>query len=342
MKLFHSSVEGAQHGSKGLDGFLNFAQRSGAEGAQPSNFMLEAPGGGFLDPKDIKGRFEAHGLKLDGVSAHCPFWVHTTAWTGSKTILPFIPKDVSEKSLSGVEQWAEDYILRLLELCAELNVRAVQMFWGVVFGLEVATGYPWGFWKGPGYDFIKEGQERFVDKTQKIRNRANQLDMCLGHEIHPGTAAMCAEDFLMLLAICDDDPCLTVNADPSHCWEGEDWETRFRLVADRVTGCHMKNFFVKNGMPLRCMASDWPKRPMQFTRLNEGNINLLRYAELMIEIGYQKRYCEIQGTKTAPLVVEAEGAYEDLDNISAAGIEYVCDVCCFDVAQGSFEDGMGA
>lgn len=342
MELFHSSVEGAQHGDKGLGGFLSFAQGASAAGAQPSNFMLEASSDGFLNSEDIKTRFAGHGLKIDGVSAHCPFWVHTTAWTGSKTILPFIPENMRQKSPEGIERWAEDYILRLLDLCAELGVKVVPMFWGVAFGWEVATGYPWGFWKGPGYDLIKEGQERFVKKTAKIRTKANELGIYLGHEIHPGTAAFCAEDFLMLVDICDDDPCLTVNADPSHCWEGEGWERRFRLVADKVTGCHMKNHFIKDGMPLRCMVPGWPKRPMQFTELHTGDINLLRYVELMIEIGYPQRYCKIQKTETAPLVVEAEGAYENLDSISAAGIKYVRDVCCFPVAQTSFEEGMGA
>ena len=341
MKLFHPSVEGAQHGDKGLDGFLEFAKKSGALGAQPSNFMLQAPGGGFLTADDIKGRFQARGLKIDGVSAHCPFWVHTSAWTGSKTVLPFIPENMRQKFPEESEQWAEDYILRLLDLCAELGVKVIQMFWGVAFGWEVATGYPWGFWKGPNYDLLKEGQDRFVDKTEKIRAKANELKIYLGHEIHPGTAAVCAEDFLALVDVCDGDPCLTVNADPSHCWEGESWERRFRLVGNRVTGCHMKNHFIKDGMPLRCMVPDWPKRPMQFTQLDKGGINLLRYTELMIEIGYVNRYRQIQGTETAPLVVEAEGAFEDLDSISAAGIKYVSDVCCFDVAKGSFEEGMG-
>ena len=38
---YHSSIEGAQHGSKGLDGFLAFAKEAGAAGAQPSNYMLD-------------------------------------------------------------------------------------------------------------------------------------------------------------------------------------------------------------------------------------------------------------------------------------------------------------
>ena len=84
--IFHSSIEGAQHGPKGLDKFLAFAKASGASGAQPSNYMLEASDDGtsFKSAADIKAEFEKNGLAIDGISAHCPFWVHTSAWTGTK------------------------------------------------------------------------------------------------------------------------------------------------------------------------------------------------------------------------------------------------------------------
>lgn len=341
MKLFHSSVEGAQHSSKGLNGFLKFAKGAGAEGCQPSNFMLES-GSGFLPAPVINQRFADAGLKLDGISAHCPFWVHTTAWTGSKTMRPFLPPDVAQQSVERIEEWAEDYILRLLDLCAELGVRVVPMFWGVAFGWEVATGYPWGFWKGSGYDLVQEGMERFVNKTAKIRRAAALHRIVLAHEIHPGTAAMCAKDFLSLVKACDNQWVLGVNADPSHCWEGESWQTRFDKVGALVYGCHMKNHYVRPGLPLRCMEPDWTKRPMQFTPLDRGDIDLVRYTELMIRTGYPTRYRELMHTQTAPLVVEAEGAYETLDDISTRGIQWVNDNCCFDVAGSSFEDSMGA
>jgi sugar phosphate isomerase/epimerase len=209
-------------------------------------------------------------------------------------------------------------------------------------GWELATGYPWGFWKGADYDLLGEGLERFAKKTAKIRAHANKLGIYLAHEIHPGTAAMCADDFLQLLKACDDDKCLTVNADPSHCWEGEDWETRFRKVADRVYACHVKNFVIRKNLPLRMMAPNWPDRAMQFTDLATGDLNLSRYVEMLINIGYPQRYCQITGAKTAPLIVEAESAYRDLDATSANAIGYVRDNLCFPIAAGSFEDGMGA
>jgi sugar phosphate isomerase/epimerase len=249
---------------------------------------------------------------------------------------------VAKKSADEIEKWAEDYILRLFDLCAELGIKILPMFWGVAFGWELATGYPWGFWKGGDYDFLKEGQERFVKKTAKIRKQAKSLGIFLAHEIHPGTAAMCADDFNMLVEICGGDKCLTVNADPSHCWEGEDWETRFLKVAPRIYACHVKNFVIRQGLPLRMMEGGWQKRAMQFVDIPSGDLNMARYVELLIHTGYPQRYCQVMGTKTAPLIVEAESAYRDLDATSANGIQYVRDNLCFPLAAGSFEDGMGA
>jgi len=216
------------------------------------------------------------------------------------------------------------------------------MFWGVAFGWELATGYPWGFWKGSDYDLIKEGQERFVKKTKKLREKANFLGIYLAHEIHPGTAAMCADDFNMLVEICENDKCLGVNADPSHCWEGEDWETRFLKVAPRVYACHVKNFVIRPRVPLRMMDPNWQNRAMQFVDIPTGDLNMARYVETLIHVGYPQRYCQIMGAKSAPLIVEAESAYRELDATSANGIQYVRDNLCWPVAAGSFEDGMGA
>ncbi len=338
---FHPSIEGAQHGAKSLADFLDYAKAAGATGAQPSNYMLQ-DGKRFKKAGEIKEAFASRGMTLDGISAHCPFWVHTTAWTQSPTIRPFLPAEVAKKSSAAIERWCEDYLLALMDLAVELGVKIMPMFWGVAFGWELATGYPWGFWKGGGYDLLAKGKETFVNKTEKLRNRARKLGIYLAHEIHPGSAAMCADDFLMLVEICDGDKCLAVNADPSHCWEGEDWETRFLKVAPRIYGCHIKNFVIRAKLPLRMMEPSWQKRAMQFVDIPSGDLNMTRYVELLIHAGYPQRYRAVMGTRTAPLIVEAESAYRDLDATSANGIAYVRDRLCFPIADGSFEEGMGA
>jgi sugar phosphate isomerase/epimerase len=103
---FHPSIEGAQtRARKSLAEFLDYAKKSGASGAQPSNFMLQNDKG-FKSAKEIKAAFAKAKLTLDGISAHCPIWVHTTAWTGSPTIRPFIPADVAKKSVEDIEKWS--------------------------------------------------------------------------------------------------------------------------------------------------------------------------------------------------------------------------------------------
>ena len=339
---YHASIEGAQHGAKSLEQFLDYAKSSGAAGAQPSNYMLGDGKGGLRKAKEIRSIFEGRGMRLDGISAHCPFWVHTSAWTGTKSGNPFIPPDVAKLSPDKIEAWHEKYLLKLMDLAAELGVKSLPMFWGVAFGWEVATGYPWGFWQGGGFDLVKEGQERFVKKTAKLRKAANERGIKLCHEIHPGTGAMCADDFLMLVKICDNDPCLAVNADPSHCWEGESWESRFLKVGPYIYAAHVKNFVIRPGLPLRVMEASWPKRAMQFTDLPSGDLNMQRYVELLLHVGYRDRYCKLHQCESAPLVVEAESAFKDLDYCSANGIRYTADHLCWPAAAGSFEEGMGA
>ena len=90
------------------------------------------------------------------------------------------------------------------------------------------------------------------------------------------------------------------------------------------------------------MESAWPKRAMQFTDLPSGDLNLQRYVELLLHVGYQDRYCKLHQCASAPLVVEAESAYKDLDGCSANGIRYTADHLCWPAAAGSFEEGMGA
>ena len=348
------ALEGAQHGPKGLVGFVRFiaevAARFGIKiiGGQPSNFMLELPqkeqkaGKLFRPVEEIQGDFNANKVRLVGISAHCPFWVLLSAWTKTPTIRPFLPPQVARKSPDYIFKWVEDYIIQLLDLCAALNVKIVPMFWGVAFGWEVATGYPWGFWKGADYDLLQEGRARFVKMTARIRAHAGKLGIYLCHEIHPGTAAMCAKDFNMLVDICSGDPCIASNHDGSHCWEGEDDQTRIVKVAKRTYAAHIKNKRRKAGFPLRSMVPDFQDRAMQFTDLATGEDNLVRQVETLIHFGYVERYCKVMNTDMAPLVGEAESAFRDLDDTSANGLNYIDKQLCWPLAAGSFEEGMGA
>ena len=237
-------------------------------GAQPSNFMLQ-------DSTDFKSRQgdqrrlcqgqAVTGWHFGALSVLGPYHGMDGQSDGSPVSFRRTwPRNRRMKSRNG-----RKIIFCSCSICApNLGVKIVPMFWGVAFGWEVATGYPWGFWKGGDYDLIQEGQERFVKKTPSSANTPTQLGIFLCHEIHPGTAAMCADDFNMLVEVCDGDKCLAVNADPSHCWEGEDWETRFQKMAPRIYACHVKNHVVR---PRPAVAHDG-------TRLAKARHAVCRYS----------------------------------------------------------------
>ena len=90
------------------------------------------------------------------------------------------------------------------------------------------------------------------------------------------------------------------------------------------------------------MTGDWTKRAMQFCDIPTGDMNMMRFTELLIDVGYAERYMKIMGTDTAPLVTEAESAFRDLDATSTNAIQYAADHLIFPIAEGSFEDGMGS
>lgn len=331
-----TGLEGAQHGSKPLPTFIDFAKKAGASGVQPTNYMLQD-----LSVSEIKEALDSRGMKIYGISIHCLTYVLLAAHTGTLGIMDFIPAGMRHSTIQEIEEWAERAIIEILNKGVELGVFVYPMFWGPM-SLELSGGYPWGFFKGPGYDLVKSGLDFFVKKTEALRILAGQLGAVFAHEVHPGTAAICADDFLALVEACDDDPCLRIIADPSHCWMGEDFDTRFRKVGDYIVACHVKDHKIISGKPLLSMESDWKKRGMRFTALGEGDLDLFAYVELMIEMGYPEHYCELMHTNEVPLVVEAESAYMNLDETSKKGIEYVNEKLCFEVASGSFQDEMGA
>lgn len=356
MKLFHSSLECVQHGGKPLVGdgskesILGFAKRIGCTGAQLSHFHLLNPEqDGFVAPGVVRHQLEVKGLSLSGISCHCLLWVHGAAHTGTRSLYKFIPKSLRGKSPKVIQEWAQDRMFELMDLSVELGNYILPTFIGPYWGLEVSSGYPWGMWEGlPGLDdedinLVQEGDERFLEESEGIRNRANDLGIVLAHEIHRGTGALCARDLLRIRRLAGDDRCIAVNADGTHTWEGESSELRFDRVGHLVVAVHMKDFVIVEGESLSSMEPNWQQRGMYFDKLGKGNLNQRRYVQQMVSIGYPERYRAIQKlpeTASVPLVVEAESAFAPLDETSAEGVQYVNENFCGDFPTESFEKQM--
>ena len=296
---------------KSLEGVAKYATGCGAKSLMISNYLLNGPGHGdnckivFRDAKEIQQVLSAAGIVSPTISAHCAAYAHLSARWGLEYADKFVPGPVAAKGAQYVEDWSEEYLLGMLETGTAAGIHIYGWFWGLWGHPVLHSGYPWVFgWDG----MMAEGLARFRDKTAKLRAKANALGAYFAHEIHPGTGALCARDFALLLMATDYDKSMCVWGDPSHCWAGENWTRRFTspFVASRVIGSHAKNFKFLDGASTLMISEDWPQRGHQFCGHGEGEVNLESYTKMLLAIGAGDRFCAINGGDVMPMFSEAE------------------------------------
>jgi sugar phosphate isomerase/epimerase len=340
---------------KTLEGVGKYAKECGARSMMISNYLLNGPGHGdngaivFRDPNEVKQVLRSLGIVAPTVSAHCASYAHLSAKWGLEYAEKFVPEAVTQRGAQYVEDWSEEYLLGLIEAGSAAGIHIYGWFWGLWGHPTLHSGYPWFF----GWDkLMAEGLDRFRAKTARLRAHANKHGAYLAQEIHPGTGAMCARDFGLLLMATDYDKSLAVWGDPSHCWAGESWTNRFTspFVAPRVVGSHAKNFKFLEGASTLMISEDWTQRGHQFCGHGEGEVNLESYTKMLLAIGAGDRFCAINGGEVMPMYSEAEDSIlpltapgPNLLGACSAGIKWVNEhLTGMSLTTATFTDTMGS
>ncbi len=289
----------------------------GCHGILLSHFHIMNEDGTFRPVDEVRQVLKKYKLRLDGVSSHVLWWPHGSAWTGTKSWRPYaISNKVRAMNPVAATQWHEDACLRLMDWCVEARLGVLPMFWGVYWGFEVACGYHIGNWKwgNPAetelaYDLIAEGNNRFLTTTAKLRGHANDNGLILADELHLMSGMLSSSCFSHVVKVAEDDPCLGVWIDESHCWI-ETPTDRFQSnpqVAARSYFGHGKNLRTIPGRPLLSMITDFADRGEQFCDLEENGVgDAARLVCMARETGAIARTCKRNGTTTAPFALEIE------------------------------------
>ncbi len=145
---YHPSIEGAQHGAKSLAHFLDYAKKSGAAGAQPSNYMLQGGRAASRPRKrsghlrDARHESRRHLRALPVLGAH--HGVDRQPDRASFHSRRRGARSRPKKSRSGPRITCSS-----CSICRGTEVKVLPMFWGVAFGWEVATRLSVGLLGGP-------------------------------------------------------------------------------------------------------------------------------------------------------------------------------------------------
>jgi len=271
--------EGAQHGGKPLPQLLIDAGNAGFDVMQPSANHIDlarcAVDAAYC--AWVKAVHTAAGIPLLSVSVHMDAYLLMAAIHDprAREILGEDPK-LTDEQLRTV-------LLHKMALiligAARLGIRALHLFWGQPGSVPL---YGWPFHPAGGTN-VKAMRALFVQIMKPLVRLAEQLGIFLCDEIHFGTIATNADDYIAVWEELGKPACLVLGFDPSHFWHGETWWQaldKLRKAGIKVILCHFKQTVLLAGRPMLSYQVDDRLRGMFFAQLasTSGIVDMNAYA----------------------------------------------------------------
>ena len=137
-------------------------------------------------------------------------------------------------------------------------------------------------------------------------------------------------------------------------WQSEgSWRAQRCLVnayggggLSRCAATHVKQYALRPDEAFAAMIPDWALRPHCFTRVGPGigAVDMVGFVRNLVATKMPERYRSINktGAPTVPLVAEAESAVFHGALVSIEAVEFIRDILCMPLNDGSFERGLGA
>jgi len=224
-------------------------------------------------------------------------------------------------------EWATQQMKYAIKASANLGLTALPSFPGAFLWPFV---YPWP--QRPA-GMVEEGFKELAARWKPILDYADDHNVDIAYEIHPGEDLHDGASFEMFLEATGNHPRVAINYDPSHfVLQGMDYIGFIDLYAPYIKAFHVKDAEFKpdarSGVYGGYQA--WTKRPGRFRSLGDGDVDFKQVFTRMTAIGF-----------SGWAVLEWECCYKDAEQGAAEGAPFI-ESMLIDVPKKAFDDFAGA
>lgn len=229
---------------------------------------------------ELKGKLDALGLQITELAAHLQGQVLATNKVYETAFQLFYPKGLGEQERT---EWATDQLKKVISASVNLGLKSVPVMSG---GFAWHMVYPWP--QRPE-GLIEESFAELYKRWQPLLDMAEDHDISISYELHPGSDLFDGATFEMFLEISDDHPAACITYDPSHfVLQQLDYLEFIELFSERIKSFHVKDAeYNANGLVgVYGGYQPWIKRAGRFRSLGDGQVDFSRVFSLLTEYDY--------------------------------------------------------
>ena len=230
---------------------------------------------------DWRAKLELHGLKLTELNGALAGQVLAMHPAYAEPFQPFYPTGLDDQ---GRIEWATDQLQKTVRAAAQLGTKCVPVLSG---GFAWHLAYPWP--QRPE-GLIDEAFRELARRWRPILDLANELDVSVAFELHPGSDLFDGYTLERFLEETNEHPAVAVNYDPSHfLLQQLDYLEFIQFYGSLIKGFHVKDAeFRPDGRGgVYGGYQPWAKRPGRFRSPGDGQVDFKRVFTLLTEAGYR-------------------------------------------------------
>ena len=226
------------------------------------------------------GKLKEKGLECIELAAYLQGQVMAMHPAYENMFEAFYPKSMNSKQRT---EWATNQLKKVISASEKMGTKNISVLSG---SFAWHTFYPWP--QRPE-GLIDEAFTELAKVWLPVLDYANEKDITIGYELHPGSDLFDGATYEMFLEHTKNHPAACLTYDPSHLLLQQlDYLQFIELYAERIKAFHVKDAeFRPNGrVGVYGGYQPWITRAGRFRSLGDGQVDFKRIFSLLTEYNY--------------------------------------------------------